>query len=105
MVISVIARELLRTGTRLAQRYYALESKAFSKLYTGFPQSRTIGRGVRHGLFAGQIAGSLLNSADDTPGNGILAPFKKSRIRPKASKPYKARGRQPARCPPRRRRF
>ncbi len=94
MVLTVVAREVIRTGTKLLRSYYNVESKAFSKLYTGFPQSRSIGRGVRHGLTAGSVVGSLINNADDTPGNGSSIPFKKSRNPPRSS--YKARGRQSA---------
>ncbi len=81
--------EVFRQGVRLAGRYYKIEGKAFEKLYTGFPQSRTIGRGVRHGLVAGQIAGSFINQAPDTPGNGIPS----SRFKSPTGQPYKTRGR------------
>ncbi len=62
-VIGGIGRTLVKGLTR----YYKLEGKAFNKLYTGFPRSRTIGRGVRHGLTAGSTIGSLI--APDSPGN------------------------------------
>ncbi len=88
MVLVPIARELLRQAVRGFGRYYNLESKAFNKLYTGFPRSRLIGRGVRHGLATGSIAGTFINTADDTPGNGVSKPFKKQ---PTPGKPYKTR--------------
>ncbi len=88
MVIFTIVKEIAKAAIKYGGRYYALESKAFNKLYTGFPRSKTIGRGVRHGLVAGSIAGSFINQAPDTPGNGIQTPFE-----PKypASSSYKAR--------------
>ncbi len=101
MVLVPIARELIRQAVRFGSRYYAAEGKAFSKLYTGFPRSKVIGRGVRHGLVAGGIAGSFINPADDSPGNGIQAPRKPALT---ASKPYKTRGRQTGRSRSSRRR-
>ncbi len=96
-LISTIIREGFKIGTRYASRYYAVESKAFNKLYTGFPQSRTIGRGVRHGLTAGSTIGSLIAPA--TPGNEDNG-FQKIQQRKRftSRKPYKTRFRQ-ARCP------
>ncbi len=88
MVLVPIARELLRQSFRTLGRYYNLESKAFNKLYTGFPRSRLVGRGVRHGLTAGSIAGTFINTAEDTPGNGIQTPFRKQYT---PSKPYQTR--------------
>ncbi len=79
MVLVPIAREVIRQAFRGFGRYYNLESKAFNKLYTGFPRARLTGRGVRHGLTAGSIAGTFINNAPDTPGNGIQKPFKKQR--------------------------
>ncbi len=67
MVIGPVVKELVKFGIRYGRRYYNLESKAFNKLYTGFPRSRTIGRGVRHGLTVGSVTGSLI--APDSPGN------------------------------------
>ncbi len=68
----LLAREIFRQSTKIFRRYYQLEGKAFNKLYTGFPKSRSIGRGVRHGLTVGSVTGSLItNDADDSPGNGI----------------------------------
>ncbi len=100
MVITVIGREIFRQGAKALSRYYKLEGKAFNRLYTGFPQSRTIGRGVRHGLTAGSVAGSFINQAPDTPGNSIQTPFRKQyQTRPS----YKTRSRRPVqrfrRCP------
>ncbi len=98
MVLVPIAREIFRQAVRGFGRYYNIESKAFNKLYTGFPRSRLIGRGVRHGLAAGSIAGTFINTdAPDTPGNGIQKPFKKST--PSRSS-YKTRRRFPVRCRP-----
>ncbi len=57
MVIGFVAKEILKQ----VGRYYRLEGKAFNRLYTGFPQSKTIGRGVRHGLTVGSISGSLIS--------------------------------------------
>ncbi len=102
MVLVPIAREILRQGIRSFGRYYNLESKAFNKLYTGFPRSRLVGRGVRHGLTAGSVAGTFINNAEDTPGNGVQKPFTK-RQPITARKPYQTRGRFPNRyCPGRR---
>ncbi len=97
--------EVFKQGIKLAGRYYAVESRAFSKLYSGFPKSRTIGRGVRHGLVAGQIAGSFINQEGFDSGGNAPVPFKKQRFRLKARKSHKARGRRPARCRVRRNRF
>ncbi len=94
MVLVPIAREVLRQATRAFGRYYNLESKAFNKLYTGFPRSRLVGRGVRHGLTAGSIAGTFINNAEDSPGNGVQKPFSKQTA---PSKPYKTRNRFPIR--------
>ncbi len=90
MVLVPIAREILRQATRSLGRYYNIESKAFNKLYTGFPRSRLVGRGVRHGLTAGSIAGTFINKAEETPGNGIQKPFTKQTA---SSQPNKARRR------------
>ncbi len=79
---------------KLGRVYYRVEGKAFQKLYRGFPQSRTIGRGVRHGLTAGSALGSLINDAPDTPGNGVSKPFKKQ---PKTNKSNQARNRYASR--------
>ncbi len=85
-LVSTIIKEVVK----YASRYYRLEGKAFNKLYTGFPQSKTIGRGVRHGLTGGSIVGSLINTAEDTPGNGFQTPFFKQ---PKTGSQNKARNR------------
>ncbi len=98
MVIITVAKELIKFGIRSSRKYYALESKAFSKLYTGFPRSRTIGRGVRHGLVAGSIGGSFINDAEDTPGNGVQKPLQPKQSAPRQS--YKTRSRQTSRCRP-----
>ncbi len=90
MVLVPVAREIFRQAVRGFGRYYNLESKAFNKLYTGFPRSRLIGRGVRHGLATGSIAGTFINTADDTPGNGVQKPFKKQ---PATSQQNQARNR------------
>ncbi len=99
-----ILGQILRTAARYGSRYYKLEGKAFNRLYTGFPRSKVIGRGVRHGLTVGSIAGSLIND-DGTPEptNGIS----KRRFRPKTNRFSKTRGRFQQRyrsrrkyCPP-----
>lgn len=77
---------LLREAVKAFGRYYRLEGRAFDKLYQGFPRSRTIGRGVRHGLTAGSVIGSAL----DTPGNEL--PKKKPRFVNTPRQPYKTRG-------------
>ncbi len=102
MVLVPIAREVFRQAVRSFGRYYNLESKAFNKLYTGFPRSRLVGRGVRHGLTAGSVAGTFINNAPDTPGNGVQKPFTKQQ--PFTSrKPYQTRFRFTNRnCPGRR---
>ncbi len=100
MVLVPIAREVFRQAVRSFGRYYNLESKAFNKLYTGFPRSKLIGRGVRHGLTAGSITGTFINKAEDTPGNGIQKPFSKQTP---TRQPYKTRRGFPirrfTRCP------
>ena len=76
MVIAIIAREILRTAARFGSRYYRVEGQAFNKLYKDFPKG--VGRGARHGLTAGSIAGTFINNeADDSPGNVIQKPFSK----------------------------
>ncbi len=95
MVLVPIARELIKLGVRSTRKYYALEGKAFKKLYRGFPRSTTIGRGVRHGLTAGSITGTFItNNAEDSPGNGIQKPYAK---RITSRTPYKTRRRFPVR--------
>jgi len=93
MVLVPLAREALKVGIKAFTRYYRLEGKAFDKLYSGFPRARTIGRGVRHGLTTGSVAGSLI--APDTPGNenGIS----QQRNGFKTNPPYKTRNRFPVR--------
>ncbi len=105
MVLGPVIIQAAKTGIRLAGRYFALESKAFNKLYMGFPQSKVIGRGIRHGLLAGQVAGSFINSLEFNNGGNAPVPFKKVRFRAKTRKSYKTRRRQPTRCRARRRRF
>ncbi len=86
----LLAREAFRQTTKIFRSYYRLEGKAFSKLYTGFPRSRSIGRGVRHGLTVGSVTGSLItNEADDSPGNGIQKTVSKQPIT--SRKPYQTR--------------
>ncbi len=93
MVVVPIAREIFRQAVRSFGRYYNLESKAFNKLYTGFPRSRLVGRGVRHGLTAGSVAGTFINKAPDTPGNDAQIPFtKRQSVTPR--KPYQTRQRR-----------
>ncbi len=77
-----IITEGFKIGTRLFRQYYRLEGKAFNRLYTGFPASKTIGRGVRHGLTAGSLAGSLINDAPDSPGNGQTVFQKTKHVNP-----------------------
>ncbi len=89
MVLITVIKELVKLGAKYGSRYYRLEGKAFNKLYTGFPRSRVIGRGVRHGLTGGSIVGSLISDSADTPGNGIPKTF--TWQQPQAHKPYKAR--------------
>ncbi len=67
MVIGAVAKELFK----YAARYYRFEGKAFDRLYTGFPASKTIGRGVRHGLTAGSIAGSFISNPVEDIINGF----------------------------------
>ncbi len=91
MLHAKLVGEVFKVGVKAFRSYYRLEGKAFDKLYTGFPRSRTIGRGVRHGLTAGSIVGGTLKNdyADDSAD----APFSKSRNGYPASTPYKARNR------------
>ncbi len=93
MVVFTVVKEIIKAGIRYGSKYYAYESKAFNTLYRGFPQSKTIGRGVRHGLTGGSVIGSLI--ADDSPGNGNNG-FQKTIQRKfsKTSKPYKTRSRR-----------
>ncbi len=95
MVIGVVAKEVFRQGTKALMRYYRIEGKAFQKLYTGFPKSGVIGRGVRHGLAGGSVVGSLINQAPETPGNGVQETFKRNGTPPRKS--YKTRGRRSVR--------
>lgn len=87
MVLSIAFREIVRVGTKAFTRYYRFEGKAFNQLYRGFPQSKTIGRGVRHGLTGGSIVGSLINQNGEVeqeygiPQKGFKSPsyrFKKT---------------------------
>ncbi len=96
-----LVAEAFRQTTRLFRRYYALEGRAFNKLYTGFPQSRTVGRGVRHGLAGGQVIGAFLTDAPDTPGNGFQA-FQPKNGRSASRQAYKTRFRQTGRSRTRR---
>ncbi len=88
-----LASETFKQLVKLGSRYYRAEGKAFNKLYRGFPQSKTIGRGVRHGLTAGSIAGSFINDAPDSPGNGIQKQIQKRRNGYAPRTPYKTRRR------------
>ncbi len=90
-----IAIEVFKQGTKLLRSYYRIEGKAFNRLYTGFPSSKTIGRGVRHGLTGGSVIGSLLTDAEDSPGNGAQKPFSPKAKPTQTYKPYKTRVRQP----------
>ena len=98
MVIAQIAKEILKLGVRAGSRYYKAEGRAFKSLYKGSSLPRGVGRGARHGLTAGSIAGTFINSpADDTPGNGI-----QKRIQRKypPRKPYQTRRGQTSRSRP-----
>ncbi len=96
-----IIKQIFGGAVKGFRRYYALEGKAFNRLYTGFPQSKTIGRGVRHGLTAGSVVGSLITDADDSPGNGFQKIRPTQQFTPRKS--YQARGgftrRSRSRCP------
>ncbi len=96
-----IITEGFKVGVKAFRSYYRLEGKAFNRLYTGFPQSKTIGGGVRHGLTSGSVVGSLINDAEDSPGNGIQKIQPKKQFTPRKS--YQTRGRYPSsrgsRCP------
>ncbi len=90
MVIGLIAKEIIKTAFRGAGKYYNIESQAFNKLYTGFPRSRLIGRGIRHGLTGGSIAGTFISKdADDSPGNGIQKRIQRQKS--PSSKSYQTR--------------
>ncbi len=86
-IISQVGRQIVKGLTR----YYRLEGKAFNKLYTGFPRSKTIGRGVRHGLTVGSVAGSFINQDD----NNLNGGFQKIQQRERAQtrSPYQTRQR------------
>ncbi len=90
MVLGPIIKEVFRLAVKYGSRYYAAEGKAFNKLYRGFPQSKTIGRGVRHGLTGGSVIGSFITDSGDSPGNGVQKTFTKQSP---PRKSYKARGR------------
>ncbi len=49
--------------------------------------------GVRSGALAGSVIGSIINNAEDTPGNGVSQPW----YGPQTSPPNKARVQQPVR--------
>ncbi len=92
----LLAKEAIKQGTKLLRSYYRIEGKAFNRLYTGFPKSRTIGRGVRHGLTVGSVTGSLFTDAEETPGNGVQTPLR-PKAKPQTYKQNKTRFRQPSR--------
>ncbi len=101
MVLGPVVKEAFRIGVKALTRYYRIEGQAFNKLYRGFPQSKTIGRGVRHGLTAGSVAGSLISDSGDSPGNGVQTPF--TRTKSPSRRQNQTRGRQATRtnvrCP------
>ncbi len=104
----VLHGQVIRTAIRYASKYYRIEGKAFSKLYTGFPQSKTIGRGVRHGLTAGSVAGSLINPEAEENMNGLQKKqqFTPSKFRQTRRRFSTRRTRKlPSICYPRRRRI
>ncbi len=70
---------------RYALRYGRAESRVFNRLY-----GTARGRGVRHGLAAGGVAGTFIKSDNGIVGDAEI-PFKRNG--PKASKPYKTRSR------------
>ena len=95
----MVVTQIVNTGIRVAQGVFAgskvfsrYESKVYTKLY-----GTARGRGVRHGLTAGGIAGSLIN---DFSGEQDSALPKKSFKRNvfTSSKSYKARGRFKRNC-------
>ncbi len=106
MVLVKIFTEATKIGIRAFRSYYKFEGKAFDRLYTGFRQSKTIGRGVRHGLTAGSTIGSLI--APDSPGrdndNGFPQQIQQRKL-PQTNQPYKTRRRSTirysAKCRPR----
>ncbi len=60
--------------------------------YGGYGKATSYG--VRSGALAGSIIGSIINQADDSPGNGIQKPFQKQ---PKTNKSYQTRSRRTSR--------
>ncbi len=94
------ASEVFKQLVKLGSRYYRAEGQAFNKLYRGFPQSRNIGRGVRHGLTVGSTIGSFISQdADDSPGNGIQTTIQKTK-QPTSRESYQTRSRRTRRfCP------
>ena len=83
MVVGIVIKEVVKQGARILGQYYRIEGKAFNRLYTGFPQSKTIGRGIRHGLTLGSVSGSLINPEDDGINDidGIQTPRKQPQTR------------------------
>ncbi len=100
MVIGPVITTIGKNIVRYASRYYKIEGQAFNKLYTGFPRSKTIGRGVRHGLTAGSVLGSLIS--DDNGLNGGNGFQKKIQPVSPSYTSYKTRNRRPKRCYPKR---
>ncbi len=104
----VIHGQIIRQAFKYGTRYFKLEGQAFNKLYRGFPQSRTIGRGVRHGLTGGSIVGSLISPQPEENMNGLQ---KKQQSTPRKFRQTRNRfstGRTrklPSICYPRRRRI
>ncbi len=70
---------------RAAIRYSRAEGRVFNRLY-----GTSRGRGVRHGLAAGGVIGSLIGSGGDDSDNGSIP---KKGNGPKTGKSNQARGR------------
>ncbi len=74
------------------------QDRAIDKAFRIGGYGRQTRYGVRHGIVAGSVLGTLINNADDSPGNGIQKVFKKQPA--KTNKPYKTRRRSTVRCRP-----
>ncbi len=71
MVLGIILKGIQVTSPHIAKaliRYSRAEGKVFNKLY-----GTTRGRGVRHGLAAGGVVGSLISTESPSDDNGSLS--------------------------------
>ncbi len=81
-ILSAAIPPLIKGGIRAFSKY---ESKVYTGLY-----GRSAGRGVRHGLAAGGVVGSLISNQDDGLNDGKIS---KTNVRTSSNKPNQARNR------------